>query len=175
MAAKRYMVDLPDPSRPGEYYSEGPLTRSEVLDYLGQWYPNSADGPAFALFVTELNQGDDGEDEDEDEDEDEEAGEDGHTAPPVAASPPPTPDPGAPRYTHDCSMCTFEGRYGRYDAYFCRAGDDEYATALLRYGHEVSQYKSRPRFLHKKDPAGFPEAALYTAVFAKHPGQGGAR
>lgn len=30
MAAKRYMVDLPDPSRPGEYYSEGPLTRSEV-------------------------------------------------------------------------------------------------------------------------------------------------
>lgn len=95
MADKKFMVDLPDPSRPGKYHSEGPFTRSEVLAYLGQWYPNSADGPAFALFVTELNQSEDAEDEDEDE----EAGEDGHKAPPVDASPPPTPDPGGPRYT----------------------------------------------------------------------------
>ena len=164
MADKKFMVDLPDPSRPGKYHSEGPFTRSEVLAYLGQWYPNSADGPAFALFVTELNQSEDAEDEDA---EDEEA--------PAVRPMPPEPALEGPRYTHDCPACTFEGRFGRYDAYFCRAGDDEYATALLRYGHEVSQYKSRPRFLHKKDPAGFPEAALYTAVFAKHPGQGGAR
>ena len=161
MADKKFMVDLPDPSRPGEFFEYGPVTAVGALEYLQQWFSGASREALFGLFATELEGAASAESLAEEE-------------PRPPGDTPPIPDPGAARYTHDCPACTFEGRFGRYDAYFCRAGGDEYATALLRYGHEGSQYKSRPRHLHERGPDGFPEAAVYTAVFAKHPRKEGA-
>lgn len=158
MADRKYMVDLPDPSRPGAFHSKGPLSAAEALSYLWQWFPDAEEDVLCPLFLTEVNQ------------EGDEAPAAGLVLPSPSVS-----ELEAPRYRHDCTTCVYEGRFGRYDAYYCAAGDTPHNTVVLRYGDEGSQYKSRPRFIHEKDPEGFAEAAAYTAVFAKHPRAEGAR
>lgn len=37
MAQKKYMIDLPNPDSPGEFFDEGPMTEAEAKTYLGQW------------------------------------------------------------------------------------------------------------------------------------------
>lgn len=57
--AQKYMIDLPNPDSPGEFFDEGPMTEAEAKDYLGQW------GLAehWQLFATELNQGEEPEED----------------------------------------------------------------------------------------------------------------
>lgn len=141
MAAKqKYMVDLPDPNRPGEFVSAGPFTHDEVITYLGQWFGEEGlyENQVWRFFATEFKQK-----------VDEGAG---------------------PRYVHDCTSCQFVRRLGRYDVYFCasrrvRALD----TVILRYSDDVADYKSRPRHIHEMDPGDFAESIIYSDVFANYP------
>jgi hypothetical protein len=45
-----------------------------------------------------------------------------------------------PRYKHDCSNCTFLGRFRKYDLYFCP--QTGIPTLLARYSDEGSNYLS---------------------------------
>lgn len=150
MAAKdKFMVDLPDSNRPGEFFEHGPVSRDAALAYLRQWFPSAPEVLLVEMFVSRL-------DGDEEEDVLE------------AAVP-------GPRYTHDCHRCVFEGRFGEYDAYFCSSTLPDYDDVVLRYGADGSGYKSRPRAVHERDPSGFPEAGVYTEVFGRHPRKEGGR
>lgn len=129
---EKFMVDLPDPSRPGEFHSAGPMTEAEALTYLRQWYPSTRQEQLFGDFVTELNQGD------------EEA--DAASMPPVVLG---VPDSGAPRYRHDCDRCVFVGQEGRYDVYFCEDSDNlrKYDGRLRQAPEEGGRSMSPLHFL----------------------------
>lgn len=48
---------------------------------------------------------------------------------------------GKPEYKHDCSKCTFLGKFEEYDLYYC---DKSLPTLIARYGDEGPQYSSCP-------------------------------
>lgn len=47
-----------------------------------------------------------------------------------------------PRYTHDCSLCTFLGMFREYDIYVHDTNEDGYPTIIARYGDEGPDYAS---------------------------------
>ena len=59
-----------------------------------------------------------------------------------------TAEDNSPRYRHDCSICTFLGREGDYDLYYCDAGAK---TVIARFGSEGWQYRSGIAFVGR-DP-----------------------
>ncbi len=46
-----------------------------------------------------------------------------------------------PRYTHDCSTCTFLGQYNKYDLYYCKQSDI-IPTLITRYSDSHNGYNS---------------------------------
>lgn len=46
-----------------------------------------------------------------------------------------------PRYKHDCTSCTFLGRYSEYDLYFCKQGGNN-PTVLARFSSQGPDYLS---------------------------------
>jgi hypothetical protein len=55
----------------------------------------------------------------------------------------------APRYAHDCTVCKFLGRDGRYDVYVCCGDDKEltHQTYLARRSGDPGDYASFPRMV----------------------------
>lgn len=63
----------------------------------------------------------------------------------------------SPHHAHDCNACTFLGRHGKYDLYYCRkqgVEPDVMATVIARYGSDGPDYQSgmafgfQPEFAH---------------------------
>lgn len=144
---RKYMVDLPDASRPGEFHSEGPLSADGVLGYLHQWYPGVSKAVLFDVFVTELAG--------------EGAGEGAEETRP------------GPRYTHPERDDIYQGQDGRYDVYFRRdvEGEPRYDLVLLRCGDDPGAYEARFRFTFEERLVKVLDAPIYDRVFARYPGE----
>lgn len=48
-----------------------------------------------------------------------------------------------PQYPHDCKVCEFKGRFGKYDVYVCRK-NGMMDSLIARYGKDA-EYFSMPR------------------------------